>query len=114
MSADSIAEIAPAIREVIDGGPNLCTTFTVAGKPDAWVQFVGGVANAAYPRKEDPSAVLATLGSASLEDWTPGEFLTVRLETDDASSIAAWIDQYFEQILGAGSGYALDVSIESM
>ena len=114
MSADSIAEIAPAIQEAIDGGPDLCATFTVAGNPDAWVQFVGGVANAAYPRKDDPSAVLAMLGCASLQDWTPGEFLTVRLETDDALSVAAWIDRYFEQVLGAGSGYALDVSIESM
>jgi len=114
MSADQIAEIAPAIREAIDGGPDICSTFTVVGKPDAWVQFVGGVANAAYPRTDDPSMILASLGSAALESWAPGEFLTVKLDTGDVPSIAAWIDRYFEQVLNAGSGYALDVSIESM
>jgi hypothetical protein len=112
MSADQVAEILPAIREALAGEPDTCVTFALVGKPERWLQFVGGVANAAYPLTDEPSAVLARLGHALLESWEPGKYLTVNLAAGDARSIAKWIDQYFEQVLDAPTDYSLDVKIE--
>ena len=114
MSADQVAEIALAIREALAGGPDLCATFALAGQPQAWLQFVDGVVNAAYPAAAKPGAVLAELGSATLQNWEPGKYLTVELALGDARTIAKWIDRYFEKVLGAEPEYALDVSLESL
>ena len=113
MNADPVAEITPAIQEALDD-PELCATLALMGNSQAWVQFVGGVLNAAYPTAADPAELLAELGSATLQNWEPGNFLTVALELGDALSIATWIDRYFEKVLGAGSAYALDVTVENL
>jgi len=114
MSVDQVAEIAPAIREALAGGADLCATFVVTGQSQAWVQFVDGVVNAAYPATAEPAAVLAELGSATLQNWEPGKYLTAALTLGDARAIAKWIDHYFEMVLGAETEYALDVSLESI
>ena len=114
MGADQIAEISPAIREALAGGPDTCVTFSLAGKPDSWVQFVDLVANAAYPLVEEPSGLITRLGFGMLESWEPGKYLTVSLAAGDARAIAKWIDQYFEQVLNAPAEYSLDVRIEEL
>jgi hypothetical protein len=110
MSADQISEIAPAVREALKA-PEFCATFEVAGQADKWVQFHDGMLNAAYPRVEHPSAVLAALGGA-LEEWAPGVSLTVALLGKDGRTIAKWIDRYFETVLGASEDYSVDVRLE--
>jgi hypothetical protein len=114
MSADQVAEIAPPIREALAGGPGLCATFVVSGQSQAWLQFVDGVINAAYPAAAEPASVLAELGSATLQNWEAGKYLTAALVLGDARAIAKWIDGYFEKVLSAGSEYALDVSLERL
>lgn len=75
------------------------------------MQFHDGTLNAAYPRVEYPSAVLAALGEA-LEEWAPGVSLTVALLANDGRTIAKWIDRYFETVLGASEDYGIDVGLE--
>lgn len=110
MSADQVSEIAPGVREALEA-PDFCATFEVAGHADKWVQFHDGTLNAAYPRAEHPSAVLATLGGA-LEEWAAGISLTVALTANDGRTIAKWIDRYFETVLGAPDDYGVDVRLE--
>jgi hypothetical protein len=110
MSADQISEIAPGVREAL-GAPDFCATFEVAGHADKWVQFHDGALNAAYPRAEHPSAVLATLGG-ELQEWAAGVSLTVALTASDGRTIAKWIDRYFETVLGAPEDYGVDVRHE--
>ena len=111
MSADQISEIAPAVRETLEA-PEFCATFEVAGQADKWIQFHDGMLNAAYPRVEHPSAVLAALGGGALEEWAPGVSLTVALLGTDGRTIAKWIDRYFEMVLGASEDYGVDVRLE--
>ena len=112
MSADQIAEIAPAIHVVLTGEKNTCATFSVAATPDCWVQFTDGTVNASYPLADEPSSLISQMGNASLESWEPGQYLTVKLALVDVRPISKWIDQYFEQVLAAPKDYSLDVSIE--
>lgn len=114
MSADQVSEISPAIREAQSGGPDTCATLSMGGAAGCWVQFVDGVVNAAYPLNDEPSALVARMGNAQLEGWEAGQYLTVKLTIEDARSIARWIDQYFEQVLGAPEDYGLDVSIDQI
>ncbi|MEO7640058.1 MAG: hypothetical protein ABI919_11080 [Ramlibacter sp.] len=114
MSTSPIAQIADAIQEALAGAPDLCATFTLSDRPDCWVQFVGGVANAVYPGTAEPAALLARLGSGTLQGWKAKEYLTVALALEDAQGIAQWIDRYFTEVLQASEEYALDVSVESL
>jgi hypothetical protein len=116
MSADQVAEISPAIREVLAGGPDLCATFEIAGDAASWVQYSDGVVNAAYPHATDPRAMLAAIGDLSIEEleWEPGKYLSVKMVGVDARGIAKWIDQYFAQVLRAKPDYAVDVSIVNL
>jgi len=74
MGADQIAEIAPALREALAGGPDTCVTFEVMGAPEKWVQFVGGTLNAAYPGETpgDASRPGTPSASGSAGAGTPG------------------------------------------
>ncbi len=114
MSADQVAEISPAIREVLAGAPDLCATFEISGEADSWIQFSGGVVNAAYPHVVDPSELVAAIGNARVQEWESGKFLTVHIPNLDARNIAKWIDQYFEKVLHAKGNYSVDVRIESL
>ena len=89
-------------------------TLSIGGAAGCWVQFVDGVINAAYPSNYEPSAQIALLGNATLEGWESGRYLTVKLTAGDARSIAKWIDQYFQKMLGAPEDYGLDVLIEQL
>ncbi|HEX2674966.1 MAG TPA: hypothetical protein VHM25_29015 [Polyangiaceae bacterium] len=119
MGADQIAEIAPAVREVVDGftqGRNLCATFEVSGGPDKWIQFTSGTINLAYPVDEDPVLLPAGLGigplnSLILVDWAPRTFATFNIEAPmTVRDIARIIDAMFESTLGcAGRDYSVDV-----
>lgn len=114
MSADQVSEISPAIREAQIGGSDTCATFSIGGMPGCWVQFVDGVVNAAYPLIDEPSVLIVRMGGALLEGWEAGQCLTVKLTHGGDRSIAKWIDQYFEHVLGAPAEYGLDVSIEQL
>ena len=114
MSADQVAEIAPAIRESIAGGDRLCATFTISGDESRWVQFMGNVVNAAYPYTAEPTALIARLGSGVIESYDSEQYVTVRLPTRDVYAIARWIDAYFQQVLRAGDDYSIDCSLERL
>lgn len=116
MSADQIAEISPAIREVLAGGPDLCATFEITGDAASWVQYSDGVVNAAYPHAVDPRAMLAAIGDASIEalEWESAKYLTIKMPNVDARAVAKWIDQYFVRVLRAKADYSIDVSIQNL
>ena len=48
VGSDQIAEIAPIVREVLNGGPGWLATFEAMGDPMKWVQFQIGTIKAAY------------------------------------------------------------------
>jgi len=54
MNADQIAEIRPALREVVEGAPDTCATLEVEGDPEKWMQVVDRTVNAAYPHCDHP------------------------------------------------------------
>lgn len=114
MSASQIAEIASGVQKVVADGDGLCATFTVAGDDDRWVQFTDGVVNAAYPHAHDPGSFMAKLGDAVVESFEAGQHLTVHLKATDPEAIARWIDSYFDQVLAAGSDYAIETTLESL
>ena len=121
MGTDQIAEIAPGIREVVDGfaeDRDLCVTFEVTGEPDRWLQYTTGSINIAYPLDEDPASLPTRLGidplkSLALVDWAPRLFATFNIEaTLTVREIARIIDAMFESTLGcAGWDYSVDVEI---
>jgi len=114
MSADPIAEIAPAIRESLAGGDTLCATFTIAGDESRWVQFMGSVVNAAYPYTADPATLVARVGGGVVESYEAQQYVTVRMPDPNVYAIARWIDAYFQQALRAASDYSIDCSLEKL
>lgn len=121
MGADQIAQLVPAIRQVLDGpaeGRSLCATFEVSGDADKWVQFTGGALNFAYPLDADPALLPARLGigltnALVLIEWEARAFATFNLEAQlSVRELARIIDAIFESTLGcAGKDYGLDVEI---
>ncbi len=113
MSSDQISEITSGIREALTDA-RYCATFEVAGQAHKWVQFQAGTVNAAYPHDEHPTGLLTALGDGTLTEWTADKFVTVHLTSNDARTIAKWIDRYFERALDAGEDYAIDLRIEAI
>lgn len=62
MSADQLAEIRPALREVVEGAPDTCATFEVAGDSERWMQVIDRTVNAAYPHSDSPEERVSRLG----------------------------------------------------
>jgi hypothetical protein len=118
MNADQIAEIRPALREVIDGAPDSCVTFEADGNQENWLQVVDRTINAAYPHAEDPESRLKTLPrllGLQVTTWEAKKFVTLELPDWDLASLAAWIDAYFVVVLGCEAGdYHVDVTYETL
>jgi len=126
MGADQIAEISPLIRETLDAyaampahsDVELCATLEIDGQPDAWVQFIYGTLNFAYPRQEAPAELLANL-LASLPgwrvlSWEAGKFATVNFDGGTAlGTIANAIDALFEQLFAPGD-YAVNGRLDEV
>jgi hypothetical protein len=117
MGADQVSEIAPAIREAIEGGPDTCVTFEVTGQPHRWVQFVDRTVNAAWPRADQPAIgdLLPSMTSdlaPTLASWEAHKYATFEFPHLDARAVAKWIDRYFVRVLQCeDDGYHVDVSI---
>ena len=119
MSVDQIAEIQPAIREAMEGGPDTCVTFNVGGDPDKWVQFVGRTVNGAYPHSDDPEARVADMCSEHLMtkviSWESGKYATFLFGEVEATALAHWVDAYFVHVLSCGpGGYHVDIACEQI
>ena len=120
MNADQLAEIRPALREAIAGGPNCCVTLEVSGEPSQWIQFVSGTLNCAYPLDEPPA--LARLfpnwcasGQVALLDWQARKFVTFDTKQLNVDDLAKAIDSLFVGLLACTEGqYHLDVSFEDV
>ncbi|WP_035648058.1 hypothetical protein [Bradyrhizobium sp. ORS 285] len=112
MGSDQIAEIAPAVREILGGGSGWIATFEVTGDPTKWVQFEIGCINAAYLSADAPSQKLGGLPAFALLMWEPNKYLTGSLDLSDPRSIARWIDDYyFSAVLECADDYSIDVGI---
>jgi aminopeptidase N len=117
MNADQLAEIRPALREVIAGAPDMCTTLVIEGDADKWIQVVDRTINATYPYSDNPQERIVKLGlpqvSAELVAWEAGRFATFELSRFQLNDVALWIDAYFVLVTGCTRGeYHLDVTIE--
>jgi hypothetical protein len=116
MSSDQLSEIRPAVREAIEGSPDMCVTLELDGDPARWVQVKDFYLNAAYPRATDPIEALKglpDLGDIRLANWEPMRFATFEVDEIRLSSAAEWIDAYFVHVLGCAEGdYHLNTSFE--
>jgi hypothetical protein len=84
MSADQVAEVHPAIREVFEaaaGGEEWCAKFEVSTDPTLWIQVTSDSLNMAYPYEELPNVLLLQSGITqsdhfTLLDWSPHSYAT--------------------------------------
>jgi hypothetical protein len=119
MNADQIAEIRPALREVVDGAPDTCATLEVEGDSERWMQVVDRTVNAAYPHSDNPEERVRRLGlpllSAKLVGWEAGKFATFEFAELEVNVVAEWIDAYFVHVVGCINGeYHLDVALQKI
>ena len=114
MNADQLAEIRPALREVVEGAPDTCATLEVEGNSERWMQVVDQTINGAYPYSDNPEERVSGLGlppiSAKLVSWEAGKFATFEFAQFEVKAVAEWIDAYFVRVIGCADGeYHLDV-----
>ncbi len=119
MNADQLAEIRPALREVVEGAPDTCATLEVDGDSKKWMQVVDRTVNASYPHSDSPEERLRRLGlpslSATLVNWKAGKFATFEFPQLEVEAVAQWIDAYFVHVMGCTHGeYHLDVTFEKI
>ena len=119
MNADQLAEIRPALREVVEGAPDTCATLEVDGDSKRWMQVVDRTVNAAYPHSDSPEERVRRLGlpslSAKLVSWEAGKFATFEFPRLELKAVAEWIDAYFVRVIGCTDGeYHLDVALEKI
>jgi hypothetical protein len=119
MNADQIAEIRPALREVVDGAPDTCATLEVEGDPEKWIQVVDRTVNAAYPHSDHPAERVSKSGfsplSAQVVAWESGKFATFEFSEMEVNAVSEWIDAYFVRVIGCTPGeYHLDVAFEKL
>jgi hypothetical protein len=119
MNADQLAEIRPALREVVDGAPDTCATLEVEGNSEGWMQVIDRTVNAAYPHSDCPEERVRRLGppllSAKLLSWEAGKFASFEFPRLDVNVVAEWIDAYFVRVIGCTEGeYHLDVAFEKI
>lgn len=118
MGADQIAELRPAIVEVLEGarsGETWCATFTEAGDPERWIQLTADTVNLAYPHQDEPTARLAALSPAAslqLDEWNAGRHATFRFDAAlTPLALAQLVDLLFRGILGCDDDYSVDVEM---
>jgi hypothetical protein len=119
VNADQLAEIRPALREVVEGAPDMCATLEVEGDSERWLQVVDRTVNAAYPHSDNPEERVSRLGlpslSAKLVGWEAGKFATFEFAEIETEVVAEWIDAYFVRVIGCTDGaYHLDVTFEKL
>jgi hypothetical protein len=119
MSADQIAVITPALREVVDSEPGRCVTFEVSGDSEKWIQVLDEFVNTAYPHNDNPEDRLSKLGlqppAATLRDWEANKYATFEFSRLDVQVVAKWIDAYFVGVIGCIAGeYDLDITFADL
>jgi hypothetical protein len=121
MGADQVAEIRPAIVEVLEGaesGGDWCATLTDSTNSSRWVQVTRDMLNMAYPHDHAPSPTLESDGPTSqmhLADWRPGSYATFTFEPClSARALAQVVDRLFVSILGSGPDYSVDVEVVAL
>lgn len=124
MSADSVAEIAPFIREVFayarqhpDAKKDLCATYDVIDVEDVWVQVTSREINIAYPRENSPDAELGhliqRLPSAKLVSWEARRYATWSFAATDATEVAKVLDQMLAQLFNLGD-YRVNAQLDHL
>jgi|688.fasta_scaffold1551838_1 hypothetical protein len=118
-NADQLAEIRPALREVVNGSPNTCATLEIEGDSTKWLQIVDRTINAAYPYSESPevrlNVFLTSPQSPKLINWEVGKFVTFEFPQIEVNTVSVWIDSYFVHALDCPSGdYHVDMMIEEI
>jgi hypothetical protein len=122
MGADQIAEIRPAIAELEtaarDSEGEFIARFDVSGRDTIWSEVVLGTINLAYPFADDPLKRLrrhqiSPLPKLKLTDWQAELFATFQYDPSTSSrEVAKFVDRVMGEMLGAGTDYEVDVTIE--
>ena len=116
MPADQVAFIAPMIREMLQEGDGWCVRFSQEGNDSNWIEVAGSVLNIKYPHDQNPVGLLKTLGVESAESlitasWSAGVYATLEAPDREIYSLAKYVDQIFERVLGLGGDYDVDAEI---
>ena len=117
MSNDAALEMEPLIGEVLSASTELCASFEVVGRTDAWLQVMKGTLNFAYPLSEDPhpvlDAVLTALPGAAVSAWEAGTYATVLFDPTSPPLVAATADRILGELFKLGD-YSIYGAIEDM
>ncbi len=113
------ASIEAKVTEIEGLSDDHCVTFSIASDEAKWVQTMKRQLNLHYPiSDEQPGARIlrAGLSLPGLEcvSHDPGTFATFNHGSGDPAAVAAFIDGYFTDVLGAGDGYDLAIKLENL
>lgn len=122
MGADQIAAIRPAIAELESAASNsegeFIARFEVPGRDKIWTEVILGTVNVGYPYADDPLKRLrrhriTPLPKLKLSDWQSELFATFGYDpTASSRDVAKFVDRVIGEMLGAGTDYEVDVTIE--
>jgi hypothetical protein len=123
VGADQIAAILPAIAELVaaaearePGHQDLCASFSVPGKSNAWAQVTPGTVNFGFPICEPPFTFLVARGISlpemSLVSFQMGSYVTFTHGPYPPGVVARFVDAALTASHGLPvDDYLVDVAI---
>lgn len=126
MGADQLAEIRPAVQELLAAiagraphANELCVTFSVPDREDAWVQLTHDNVNLAFPHSEQPLRFLRrhfvpSLPSESLLAFESGQYATLEHHSSSADELSVFIDRLFTAVHELPPDFHLDVEFTQL
>ena len=109
-----IANIIPFIEWVHSGSPESCATFVLEDDESRWVQYMPDVINMACPYWAVPSDIIDKIGPVEINEFEPGNYLTVTPFSRKPENVAPWIYDWFALGLEADEGFVLDATREDL
>src|SRR5512146_2372001 len=116
-----LAAIRPAVQELLAAiasraphANELCVTFSVRGREDAWVQLTHDNVNLAFPHSEQPLRFLRrhfvpSLPGEALLAFESGEYATLAHRSSSADELSVFIDRVLTAVHGLAPDVHLDV-----
>lgn len=100
MQPDAIREL---FARAVDAAAAGDTRYIAeADLPDSgWLQVTWDAINMSYPSSQDPTEILARLDVpqyVEVEEWKPGEFVTLSHGADDLDRLAAFVADFLGAI----------------
>ena len=99
------------VREALAGGPDWCASFSIERDENKWLQFTTDLINAAYPHQAVPADFQDLFAGREVIAFEAGLYVTIRMTFADVRTASNWIDAYFQQVLGCGEDYPLELEL---